>query len=629
LIVTDSVQAKKIISKLDNFPTLVFDTETTGLKILGGSDVMCGLGVKGLESDDEYYFPRNVYDETKNAILGLFGTRRTLIGQNLKFDMKVKLKEGFVEDMWRNINLHDLLPMYRLYSPERRVIAKLVVMIDKFYGKEAASFDKELKMYVRKNKLTSYADVPVEKLGYYCCKQVRYTGELYKIFKKYIHDSGQDDIWALEVEMTKVLLSMEIYGVPIDVKYCKQAFAKLEQRKERLKQKIFSAAGQEFNLNSPLQVGKVLSQLGFRSPELTPTGAESWGASALMSIDHPVANCLGSYRTAGTLTNTYFGPFIESGGRIHPNFTNWKAVTGRLSCREPNLQNIPRIIVKEDGALDNSGVDVKKMEAIKSISTSGGGGSGGSSWFFTGDEYMDEEEELSVRRAFVPDPGFCLYSFDFHQMEIYVLIDYLPCKKELFKAMSQEGFDFHSYMAKQIYGVKESDPDFSIYRQMAKGVAFGLIYGMGLETLAIAIAKPIDEAKEIRRLYFNKLEGLRKFVSTVQTRVRERGYVYNRFGRRYYITPNKAYVGVNYLIQGTAAEIVKCQMVKLHDFLYDKKTKMLIQIHDELLISVANDEIELIPKIRDMLATDDVLGIPLVVDVAKCTSWAQKETWTG
>lgn len=625
-----SANFKEACKEFSAWPELVVDTETTGLDILGGKAMSCGIGVGGLHSTEEWFFPTrmegykgNISKKQLGSVLDLIGKAKIIINQNIKFDIKVLEKDGLSN--WRDIELQDLMPMQRLCFHEKFPDMDLVNLIERLYGEGMADFDRGFKKYLKANKFARFSQAEPELIASYCCQQVFYCKGIYLHLRKMLEDTKQMRIWKLEIETTKALLEMEVVGVDIDIDYCNESREKIAAEAESMRKKAYEIAGEEFNLQSPLQMGRVMNAMGVHSPRTTPTGAEAWGDDVISLLDNPLASIIREHRTLEKLNNTYFEPFIESGGKVYCDFCNWRAVTGRLSCKHPNLQNIPRFL-KKLGVKESQESEKKKY--IKQMVEANVGGSSSSSWAFTGDESFDDESEnlIAVRRAFIVEPGYKLFSFDFSQMEIRVLLSYISGGPAVLAKMQDKDdpLDFHSYMAKQIYGIDESHSDFKFFRQLAKGITFGLIYGMSLKSLAATIGKPRNEARELKRTYFEKLEGIEDFILTVQRTVTDRGYIFNKYGRRYYLSSDKAYVGVNYLIQGTTADLVKDRMNHVVNELRPYKSKVLIQIHDELLCKIHNSEAEeVVPMIARILEENEI--IPLKVDIAECSpSWSHK-----
>ena len=250
-----------------------------------------------------------------------------------------------------------------------------------------------------------------------------------------------------------------------------------------------------------------------------------------------------------------------------------------------------------------------------------------SNWGYLGEDYYEEGNEnlLSLRRAFILREDYTLVSFDYSQMEIRVFLTYLM-NKDLHQLMSEGDFDFHSHAAKTAFKIDEDHPEFKFYRQMAKAITFGLIYGIGLDRLATQLGVTSQQAKQYRDNYFAAIPGAKSFMYRVWETAKKRGYVFNRFGRVYTIPQGREYVAINYLVQGTSADILSARMLDLDKLLENTDSHMLVQVHDEVICEIHNDELdELCPKIKQTLE-DNPLDMPLTVDVEVCDpSWATKK----
>ena len=267
------------------------------------------------------------------------------------------------------------------------------------------------------------------------------------------------------------------------------------------------------------------------------------------------------------------------------------------------------------------------LEKIKRIAKSGSGGRTMASGVFTGDEaYIDKDSLISARRLFISRLERSLFSVDVSQMEISVFLYYIG-EAELLERISRGGFDFHKFVAIDAFGANEADSNFKFIREIAKSITFGIIYGMGLETLAIQIGKSKEEAREFREKYFNLMPKAKIFMEKTIKKVKNRETIYNDYGRRYILPEEDAYKLINYLTQGTAGEIIKENMIEIDKFLIDKKTRMLLQIHDELIFEVPEDEEHLLKKIAKIMQKNS-LGIHMNLDIKKCGSnWAGKEDY--
>ena len=399
----------------------------------------------------------------------------------------------------------------------------------------------------------------------------------------------------------------------------------------RDRNKITSAVG-EFNINSTQQLGEVLNNQGIFSPKKTPKGAQSWGEEALVQINHPVAGNVRQYRTLGKLHSTYLEPYIEQ-DVLHTSFCNWGTLTGRLSSREPNLQNIPRNhFILADKVLDETEQEEARQRINAIIAAKGGNSSVQldsevlNTWSFMGDESYDESDatQIAIRRMFIPRPDTYLVSFDYSQMEVRVFLSYLQ-NDEINELLNRTDVDFHGEAAKMAFDVDEDSEDFKFYRQMAKAVTFGTIYGIGNKKLAVQLGITPKEAGQYKRRYFAGLKGSKEFFDKVVQTVENRGWIRNRYGRIYYIPSNFGYKGVNYLVQGTSADIMNERLIEAHRHLADYKSNVLLQVHDEIICEIHKDEIRTIPNDIQQILSTNTLGIPLQVDMELCDpSWASK-----
>jgi len=620
MIVTDQ-NADGILDYLKTQSVFVVDIESTGLDVMT-TDFLCGIGV-GTASGEAWYFPFR--HKIGDNIDLYFLTRllrilegKTLIGHNLKFDIKGLYKEGF---NYKLCVLLDTIVMARLCSKIHAPRLDLENLLATWIGVDDAGYKAEFKKYLKKNKIKGdFSQGDAKIVGEYCCGDVVGTFKLYLKLEKTIRLTMQQEVWDQEKLMTKVLLNMETLGVPIDREYCKKCIGTLTNREKLLINKVHELVGYEFDIGSGPQLTTAMNSLGIHSPVRTPKDKESWDNNALKKIDHPVAEIISNYRTNGTLKNTFFGPLYDrDSDLIFTSFKNWGTVTGRLSCMDPNLQNIPKFMLD----LDNNATSMNfnatnRAEAMESI--------------LSGKVKLNQvvgDETVAVRNLFVPSrPGSNLFSMDFSQMEVVVLLYFIK-DEELLSLVKSEEFDFHVFVAIEALGGNPDDPEFEAIRAIAKSITFGVIYGMGIASLAIQLGKTENEAKMFRQRYYDRIPKAKPFINDLKAKIERGEYVYNGYNRRYVITPDKAYIGINYLVQGTSGDIIKENMIHIDKFLEDKKSKMLIQIHDELLFDIDEEEEEsgIVYQIASIMKTNR-LGIPLNVDVKKCKgSWANKEKY--
>ena len=630
-----------VMDTLSNYDTWCVDVETNGLDPYEYNQI-CGVGVLGygLSKTDTYYFPFRHHQGTNldSSLLGEFITSlnrvHTLLGYNMKFDLRFLEKEGLKVNGQKLI---DVIVLVRLCADIEVREFGLTETIKRYYGEEEASYDIKTKKYLKDNKWNKdFSMAPVDVLGPYCEQDVYWTFDLYQSCMHQIENMGQEQVAELEAQLTTVLYDMEGRGIEIDSKYAVDSMVKIDQRRGEVSDRIWKLTGNEFNISSSQQVGAVLNGLGIHSPTTTPKGKESWGEAALIQINNPIAGLIRQYRSLEKLKSTYLEPYIDT-KTLHTTFCNWVVVTGRLSSRSPNLQNIPRThfnLVDKELTDEEREVIKGRIEAI--VSTKGGTISPDladdvlDTWGFVGDESFDEanEHQIAIRRLFVPRPNYNLIGFDYSQMEVRVFLSYLQ-NVMMDELMRKENIDFHGETAKNAFGVGEDHPEFKFYRQMAKNITFGIIYGIGNKRLALQLRTSPKEAAVYKRKYFQGIEGSKEFIDKVTKTIEQRGWVRNRYGRLYKIPADFAYKGVNYLVQGTSADILNERMVKVYEYLKNKKSNILLQVHDEIICEIHNDEICDVPLEIQALLEENSLNIPLKVDIDVCQgSWADKKDWS-
>ena len=443
MLVTEQTY-REVRDRLAQTDTWTIDVETNGLDPFNMNQI-CGVGIGTLEGE-VHYFPfrhqqgTNLPTHIQKDLITLVNTRKTLIGYNLKFDLHFLATEGLlIEDK----ELIDVIVMVRLTEPSIENEMGLTKTIARSYGSEAAAYDLETKKYLRSNKWhKDFSEAPPSILGPYCEKDVAWTTRLYLDRLKLIKQSRQEEVFHLECDLTKVLYKMEHRGIRIDNAYAKAAQSKIASRREALATKIYSLVG-EFNINSTQQLCEVMNDNGIYSPLSTPKGAQSWGEAALIQINNPLAGLVRQYRALGKLYSTYLEPYVEK-NIMHTSFCNWGTLTGRLSSREPNLQNIPRNHFKLSDTILT--VDERKvvMNRINALIASKGGSINVNlddnvidTWGFIGDESYIEEDatQIAVRRLFLPRKNYSLVAFDYSQMEVRVFLSYFQNDEIMYRKM--------------------------------------------------------------------------------------------------------------------------------------------------------------------------------------------------
>lgn len=637
MLVTTAEEFNDAITYLSNYDEWVIDCETNGLYALQGNQ-LCGVGV-GVEGRT-YYFPfrhqtldSNLDSDLLPKLMEVMNTCKTVVGYNIKFDLKFLEKEGLeVQDK----ALVDVIVMVRLTESTNVNALNLTDTLIRRYGPEAGAYDIETKQLLRKNKWTKdFSLCPPDILGPYCEKDVEGTARLYADCKDKIIRSKQEKVWKLEVDLTKVLYSMECAGVAVDNKYVESSLDKLNKRSKEVLQNIYNISGDEFNVASVAQVGEVFAGLGISSPQKTLKGRDSWSEGALVQINHPLAGWIRQYRTLAKLISTYIEPYRGT-STMHTTYANWGTVTGRLSSREPNLQNIPRNHFKLHDVEFNTEAEIAEIQGrVDAIIAAKGQNVSMSAkslrkdvlevWGFVGDESLDEtnDKQLAIRRMFKPRPDHYLVSYDYSQMEVRMFMNYIG-NPDMLELMKHGDVDFHGEAAKIAFKVDKDHPEYKFYRQLAKTITFGVIYGIGKDKLAGQLNTSPKEAGKYKAEYFKNITGSKKFFDSVVRMVEQRGWVKSKYDRIYKVDRDKGYRAVNYLIQGTSADLLSERMIEVDKFLTGTNSKMLLQVHDEIICEIHKDDALLIPQIRDILQ-ENSLGIPLMVDMELCEpSWATK-----
>ena len=629
---------------LESSNTWVIDVETNGLNPYGFNQGG-GLGICSYdgESSFNYYFPfrhqqgENLTEEARQEVIGwLNAIPSTLIGYNIKFDLHFLANEGLIIDRQR---LVDVLVMVRLTEHTEVRDLGLTDTIKRTYGEEAASYDIDTKKYLREHKWNKdFSMAHPDILGEYCKKDVWYTQKLYLDRLEQIKQTDQEGVFNTQCELTKVLFEMERRGVIVDSDYAQDVSQKLAKRKAEVVQNIYSLVGHEFNISSTQQLGEIFTEMGISSPVKTPKDKESWSEVALVQIDNELAGLVRQHRSLEKLQSTYINPYIETDS-LHTSFCNWGTLTGRLSSREPNLQNIPRTHFKlSDRSLTDEEREIVRGRITAIVASKSKGELSDitlsnrvlDTWGFVGDESFDESnvDQVAVRRLFIPRPGYTLVSFDYSQMEVRVFLSYLH-NTEMDELLTRDDVDFHSESAKIAFGITEDHDEFKFYRQMAKNITFGILYGLGNKRLAQQLSTTTEQAKVYKQQYFKNIHGSRSFINRVIATVEQRGWIKNRYGRIYKIANTLGYKGVNYLVQGTSADILNERMIYVHEYLKDKKSNILLQVHDEIICEIHDEEIRELPPQIQLILEANSLDIPLKVDMEVCQgSWATKIDWS-
>ena len=446
----------------------------------------------------------------------------------------------------------------------------------------------------------NFSDVELDKAMEYAAEDADITYRLYKIFSKNIKLEKLTNIYEIfEKPLIKILAFMEIEGIKIDNKFLKILSSKFEKKIDKLQKEVFKISKKEFNIASPKQLGEIIyNDLKIAVLKKTRKGSFATNASVLEDLafkGHKFPQLILDWRQVSKLKNTYSDALPEhinpTTKRVHTSFLLAATTTGRLASSEPNLQNIP--IKSEDGK--------------------------------------------DIRKAFIAEKNFTLISADYNQIEMRILAD-LADVKELKKAFKNNE-DIHSLTASQVFNVdiKKVNQDM---RRKAKAINFGIIYGISQYGLAKQINVSNYEAEEFLNAYFLRFPEIKTYMNDTIKFCRKSGYVNNIFGRRshfngindknFNVRNFQERAAINAPIQGSASEIMRLAMIRLDKKLSEQKSlksKMLLQIHDELIFEVQKNEINKMMKIiKDEMisvANSDFhsFSIPLTIDINSGDNW--------
>jgi DNA polymerase I len=594
LLVETEEERRALANLLAQQSSVCFDTETTGLdlqtsRILGVS--FC------FKKGQAFYAPLPEEKEHLHSALHDFDPFWTAqkvekIGHFMKFDL------GMLS--WHGVEVSgpffDTQAAQRLVAPDAK--SSLDHMAEFYLNYRTITIESVAGVEPGSKNDIQMETVPLEALKDYAAEDAEVSFRLKEILEPKLKELGQDRVFR-EVEMPLIpaLIAMEKAGVSVDEEELREISKELERESGNLEREIFEMAGETFNLNSPKQLGVVLFEKMklVEKPKKTKTGQYSTNEDTLIKLaaTHDIAAMIMRHRGLTKLKNTYVDPlpsFVSlRTGRIHTTFNPLIAVTGRMQSEKPNLQNIP--IRTDDGR--------------------------------------------KVRRAFVTrDPKkFQILSADYSQIELRILAD-MSGDKGLREAFSQ-GLDIHQATAAKVHGVT-LDSVTSEMRRVAKMVNFGIAYGISAFGLAQRLGISRPAAGEIIQEYFEQFPGVRAYMDQTIAFAGEYGYVETKLGRRRYLrditSANSATRqaeernAINSPIQGTAADMIKLAMIKIHDRLNQEgfQTVMALQIHDELVFEAPNAELESVQVlIRDCMQTAMPLAVPVEVEIGCGDNWLE------
>ena len=589
LLVDSPALEKQVLEEWKKADAFCFDTETTALNVFEAE--ILGLALC-FQKGKAYYWSMD--ESNAKSVLEQFqpffeDAGKVKIAHNLKYDMAILANYGVKVEH----QLFDTMLAHYIINPDGKhgmdalsetYLNYQPVSIETLIGKKGKS-------------QMSMKQVPLEKVAPYAAEDADITFQLYEVFKKELETTESLPLFNdIEVPLVQVLHDMEHEGINLDEEALKQLSESLNNDLIALVESIYKHAGHEFSINSPKQLGVVLfEELQISDkPKKTKTGQYATGEDVLTKLEeaHPIVREILEYRQMTKLKSTYVDalPTLVNPEthHIHTSYNQAVAATGRLSSNNPNLQNIP----------------------------------------------IRSERGREVRKAFIPrSEDFVLMAADYSQVELRIIAALAKDENMIADFVAKK--DIHTATAARVFGVSTEEVDRDL-RSRAKAVNFGIIYGQSAFGLSQQLGIKRGEAKEIIDNYFEKYASIKSYMDTQVELARERGYVETIMGRKRHladINSRNATVrgfaernAINAPIQGSAADVIKVAMIKIHEWMktQDLKSKMLLQVHDELVFDVHKDELEIIkPKIVDLMEHAVEFEVPLEVETGIGKNWLE------
>ncbi|MBI3232354.1 MAG: DNA polymerase I [Candidatus Doudnabacteria bacterium] len=584
---------EKALKELSKANEISIDTETTGLNPVDAKLVGIGLAAKPGRA---YYVPSGLAAASEELKKLLANYRIKKIGHNLKYDLQILQSYSY---NLTAASFDTMIASYLLNAGTRQHNLDAITFAELGYQMQP------IEELIGKGKDQITMDrVPVEKVSWYCCEDVDATLRLKQVFEPQIVKEGLEKVFQeIEMPLVAVLAEMEMSGIKLDGKMLDGLAGEAEIEIKRLEKEIHKLTRSEFNIASPKQLKEVLfDKMGLVPIEnrKTKTGiSTAAGELEKMLGQHPVIPKILEYREVTKLYNTYLitlpAMVSKKTGRLHTNYNQTIAATGRLSSTDPNLQNIP---VRGEGL---------------------------------GSE---------VRKAFVAEKGYKLLSLDYSQIELRIVAHLAQDKKMM--AVFKKGEDIHEKTAMEIFGVA-ADKVTKDMRRDAKTINFGILYGVSSFGLSSRVGEMSRvEAKEFIEKYFSAYPAVADYIEQVKLQVNEEGFVRNELGRmrkfpeikssQFFVRAAAERAAVNFPIQSLAADVIKVAMINIHKTLSTEhgtrntECQMLLQVHDELVFEVKEAEVaKWAKKLIPMMENAIQLSVPIQVEAKVGDNWGGME----
>ncbi|WP_116128210.1 DNA polymerase I [Lewinella sp. IMCC34183] len=579
-----------LLDQLTRQTLLSFDTETTSVDPTTAE--LVGLSF-AWESGAAYYVPVPAERAVAEAIVAEFAPVLAdesidKVGQNLKYDMIVLERYGAPV----RGKLLDTMVMHYLLHPDKR--HKMDIVSEEYLNYKPVPIEA---LIGKGKKQLTMRDVPVEKVVAYACEDADITLRLYHALWPELEEEELTELYEMvEAPLIPVLRDIELAGINVDGEFLQEYSKVLTEELRSIEKEVHELAGSEFNIGSPKQIGEILfGRMGVPyKGSKTKTGQFKTDEATLaeVSADYPIVKLILRHRSLSKLLGTYVDALpllMNEDGRIHSSFNQTIAATGRLSSANPNLQNIP----------------------------------------------VRTPEGAEIRKAFIPrDADHILLASDYSQIELR-LVAALSQDEGMLDAF-KTGKDIHTATAALIFSVPYDEVT-RLQRYQAKTINFAILYGAGAQRLTQELEISRAEASELIANYYERFTGLKKFMSGTVEQAREEGYVSTLLGRKRGLRDINSKNGMsrslaermamNTPIQGTAADMIKLAMIRIHKALREQnfKTRMILQVHDELVFDAPKDEVERVTPLIEELMREALpdLDVPIVVETGVGENWLE------
>ncbi|PRQ92571.1 DNA polymerase I [Borreliella burgdorferi] len=583
--ITTKIELDNLIESLKKAKYISIDTETSSLDTYTAKLIGISISFKEFEG---YYIPieakGKIYIE-KNYIIqkfnNLFESNPKIIGQNYKFDYKILKNNGF----------NPIPPYFDTMIAAYLIDTNSKVSLDFLAEKYLMHKNIKYEDVIQKN--DNFANISLEMATSYSSEDADITFRLFNIFTKKLKEDKLDKLMhEIEMPFNKVIIEMEENGIYLDKEYLKEYGKELGKELELIENEIIKSIGIDFNLNSPKQMHEILfEKLNLKLPEKMKKDSTDIKVLESLREQHESIENLIKYRQIAKLKSTYTDNLIElinyKTNRLHTSFIQTKTATGRITSINPNLQNIP----------------------------------------------IKDEKGRKIRKAFKPENGNIFISADYSQIELAILA-HLSQDEVLIKAF-ENNKDIHTETASKLFKIEEKEITPNL-RRIAKSINFGIIYRMSDFRLAKELGITKEEAKGFINSYFDSYPKIKEFIINQINFVRNAGYSETILKRRRYIKEINSNnylersaaerIAINSIIQGSAADIMKIAMVKVFNEFKSKKmeSKILLQVHDEMLIESPIEEENEVKKIlKIMMETAYILNLPLRANIETGKSWGE------